>query len=98
MKKLIATGLALSMLMGGAVLSSSNAHASTLSKDHEVITVSNKSQSIEPQRAGLVRAAATGVGMGLAWAAGKAAGLFGSSGLDTSSNYEYDSVQEAFDQ
>ncbi|SDY46056.1 hypothetical protein [Thermoactinomyces sp. DSM 45892] len=97
MKKIVATGLALSMLMGGAVLSSSNVHASSPTKDYEVI-VSSTLPSVEPQKAGLVKAAATGVGMGVAWAAAKVTGWFGSSGMDTSRNYEYSAVQEAFDQ
>ncbi|SFX35869.1 hypothetical protein SAMN04487866_105126 [Thermoactinomyces sp. DSM 45891] len=92
MKKLIATGLALSMLMGGAVLSSSNAHASTVTEKVSVDNIKSASDSIETKA--LAGAFAKGLAKGIVHVIGSK--LYGDG--HKSINYDYDQVQEAFDQ
>ncbi|SFX35847.1 hypothetical protein SAMN04487866_105125 [Thermoactinomyces sp. DSM 45891] len=96
MKKLIATGLALSMLMGGAVLSSSNAHASTVTENVSMVKDPSSRDTIETKSIGglFARGFAGAVGFVAGEKVGSA--LFGRS--HATLNYEYRQVQEAFDQ
>ncbi|SDY46015.1 hypothetical protein [Thermoactinomyces sp. DSM 45892] len=96
MKKIVATGLALSMLMGGAVLSSSNVHASSPKGNVNAVSSQSPQGDIEPKSIGglFARGFAGAVGFVAGEKIGSA--LFGRS--HTTSNYDYGQVQEAFDQ
>lgn len=92
LKKLVATGLALSMLMGGSVLSSSSVHASSIT---EKVSVDNMKSAADPiESRSLAGAFAKGLAKGIVHVVGSK--LYG--GGHKSTNYDYGQIQEAFDQ
>ncbi|MCM3006820.1 hypothetical protein [Priestia koreensis] len=97
-KKLIGSGLALSLFLGGATLNSTSAQAAPLhEKTIKIEQVST--DKVEPHFWGMVgKAAAKGAAWGVGWVVGEKAAksVFGSSTSD-SSDYEYNDVKSSFD-
>ncbi|SDY45932.1 hypothetical protein [Thermoactinomyces sp. DSM 45892] len=100
MKKILVCGLALSMLMGGAMISSSNVHASSVEEQRVGAETNYSSGDIQPQ---FWAAIGRGAAKGAAYLAGALAGDAAARAVvgrnvELSSGYDYGQVQEAFDQ
>lgn len=96
--KLVSSALALSLLFGGAAVSSSSVEASTNTKHISTNEIS-KSSEVTPQVWGaLGRAAAKGAAWGVGWVAGEKAAksVFGSSTAQQA-DYKYEDVTSSFD-
>ncbi|WP_121606027.1 hypothetical protein [Virgibacillus sp. Bac332] len=98
-RKIIASSLALSLLLGGAAFSSSSVGAAPITEKEITVKNVQNDNTAEPMFwAAVGKAAAKGVAWGAGWVAGeKGANAILGNSVENNTSYNYQEVKESFD-